>query len=83
MLALEKEAARLVDELEIAGATAVEDDQNLHHAANNIQFFLTEDMNTNELVWGLHDLQKAWEGFREEPAGVDVPAKTKRGWWPF
>lgn len=80
---LEAEASTLVSELEMAAATGVEDDQTLQRAANNVQYFLSEDTNTNELIFALQDLQKAWESMREEHnKSVDVVERLQpKGWW--
>jgi hypothetical protein len=44
----------------------VEEDESLNWTSKKIQFYLSEDTNTNEVTWNLRQLHREWEAVRKE-----------------
>jgi hypothetical protein len=64
----------------------VEEDESLNWTSKKIQFYLSEDTNTNEVTWNLRQLHREWEAVRKENERRRKEAEEveeKRGWWRF
>lgn len=64
----------------------VEEDESLNWTSKKIQFYLSEDTNTNEVTWNLRQLHREWEAVRKENERrrkEAVEVEEKRGWWRF
>jgi hypothetical protein len=55
---LEADLKRTVD--------GIDDDETLQWANEKIQFYLSEDTNTNEIMWNLRELEKEWQNVRKK-----------------
>ena len=69
---VEKQLRKTVEE--------IEEDEAIQWASKKIQFYLSEDVNTNDIMWNLRILEKEWEDARvrveKGPEGKKVG-----GWW--
>ncbi|KAL1407262.1 hypothetical protein Q8F55_006680 [Vanrija albida] len=87
--ALENEARTLRNELSRATNEDIDEDQDLERESERIVFKLSEDTNSNEVAWGLRELertyeqmgggQRKWEAERRKVEGTG--AEVKRSWW--
>jgi hypothetical protein len=66
-----KDLKRVVEE--------VDEDDALQWASKKIQFYLSEDTNTNEVMWSLRQLEKEWQEVRAKVGEVDE-GQGGRGW---
>jgi hypothetical protein len=85
MATLQQQSAALIRQVDRA-LDEVDEDESLTWTSKKIQFYLSEDTNTNEVMWNLRQLYKEWEAVRrendrrrKEAEGVE----EKRGWWRF
>lgn len=74
--AVERDVRKAVDE--------IDEDDSIQWASKKIQFYLSEDTHTNEIMWNLRRLEQEWEEVRmkveEEKRGVEGES-GKRWWW--
>jgi len=69
-----KDLKRVVEE--------VDEDDAIQWASKKIQFYLSEDTNTNEVMWSLRQLEKEWEEVRAKVGEVDE-GQSGRGWFSW
>jgi len=79
---LEKDTNQTVQDLRRV-VEEVDEDDSIQWASKKIQFYLSEDTNTNEVMWSLRQLEKEWEEVRAKAASVDdgVANASGRGWF--
>lgn len=73
--AVEKQLQRTVEDLD--------EDTALQFASQKIQFYLSEDMQVNEVMWNIRELEKDWERVREkvEERRIEVERDERKSWW--
>jgi len=70
-----KDLRRVVEE--------VDEDDAIQWASKKIQFYLSEDTNTNELMWSLRQLEQEWEEVRAKAGQVEDGRGGGRGWFSW
>mgnify|MGYP006876494855 CR=1 FL=1 len=72
---VERDLRRVVDNFD--------EDEEIQWASKKIQFYLSEDANTNDIMWNLRNLEKEWEEVRAkvELKRTAIEVRERKGWW--